>query len=407
MGFVVLFMGKLANATKNVFIASKKGASMNITTSDRLDDNIKRQIDRTASVASSRHMIFPPEIELARFKKEMKSVFIETFGDAYVVSLDNKIWSVGSIGLLPLHKLCTYYVVISTEPSNSRSSQFALAAMKNNTAVSITFKMKRKLPLYIDSSSFLNGDVYNLTLNQYETYQISHGTDLTGTVIESSSPIAVFSGNDCSRLENIGYCDPLIEQIIPTTKLDDTYIVPPNSNDRNTKVIITAVNQSNISYTVDQTTQTITLNKLDSFEVIISSRQTCVIESNTTIIVTSFGLSSQVSSMGDPSMTNVPGLHQYIDYYKTIVPFGFNYSYVTVIMKQSFKDSIRINNTAINASNVVFEENVSAMKLAYNVRSVQVEAGEVTVFTVGGEKFGLMFSGVKAWAAYGFSAFNL
>lgn len=247
-------MGKLENATKNVYIASKEGASMNITTSDCLDYDIKRHIDGTFSIPSSQHMIFPPEIELESFKKEMKSVFIETFGDAYVVSLDNKKWSVGSIGLIPLHKLSTYYVVISTEPSSSsRSSQFALAAMKNNTSVSIKFKMKRNIPLYIDSSSFLNGDVYNLTLNRYETYQISHGTDMTGTVIESSLPIAVFSGNDCNMLEDIGYCDPLIEQVIPIAKLDNTYIVPPNSNDRNTNVIITAVNQSNISYTVDQT----------------------------------------------------------------------------------------------------------------------------------------------------------
>lgn len=33
----------------------------------------------------------------------------------------------------------------------------------------------------------------------------------------------------------------------------------------------------------------------------------------------------------------------------------------------------------INGSNIVFEENISAMKLAYNVRSIQIEAGELTV----------------------------
>ncbi|XP_052693438.1 IgGFc-binding protein-like [Crassostrea angulata] len=400
-------MGRTSNDTKNVYIASKKGASMNISTSQDLDNSLKRQIDRTVSIASSQHIIFPPQLELNKFKRELKSVFIETFGDSFVVSLDNMKWYAGSLGLIPIHKLSTYYVVISTEPSSSFSSQFALAAIKNNTSVSITFKMKQNIPLYIHGNSFLNGDAYTLTLDRFETYQIAHGTDLTGTVVQSSKPIAVFSGNDCNWLENIGYCDPLIEQVIPTAKLDNMYIVPPNPNDRNTKVLITAVDQSNISYTVDQTSHTVSLNKLDSFDIIISSRQTCVIESNTTIIVTSFGLSSQISDMGDPSMTNVPGVHQYIDYYKTIVPYGFNYSYVTVIMKQSLKDSIRINNTAINRNNVVFEENVSAMKLSYNVRSIQVEAGEVIVSTVGGEKFGLMFSGVKAWAAYGFSAFNL
>lgn len=67
--------------------------------------------------------------------------------------------------------------------------------------------------------------------------------------------------------------------------------------------------------------------------------------------------------MGDHSMTVVPGINQYIDYYKTVVPFGFNYNYVTIMIKQSFKDSTRINNTVINGSNIVFEENVSVMNL--------------------------------------------
>lgn len=111
--------------------------------------------------------------------------------------------------------------------------------------------MKRNISLNIDGNSFLNGDVYNLTLDRFETYEIAHGTDLTGTVIESSVPITAFSGNDCSKLENIGYCDHLIHQLIPTRDLDKTYIVPPNSNDRSTKVRITATENTNISYTIN------------------------------------------------------------------------------------------------------------------------------------------------------------
>lgn len=85
-------MGWTSNDTKNVYIASKKGASMNISTSQDLDNSLKRQIDRTVSIASSQHMIFPPQLELNKFKRELKSVFIETFGDSFVVSLDNMKW---------------------------------------------------------------------------------------------------------------------------------------------------------------------------------------------------------------------------------------------------------------------------------------------------------------------------
>lgn len=407
-GFIVLFMAHLDIPMKDIYFSSKKGAFMNITTSSRLDHSLKQQIDKMITVPSSYHTIIPSAIELESFRKEVKSIFIETFDDLFVVSHDHLPATIGSTAIVPLHKLATHYVVISTEPSStSEKSQFAIAALKNNTSVSITFKMKRYTSLYIDGKSFLNGDIYNLTLDRFETYQISHETDLTGTVIESCVPIAVFSGNTCNRLENIGACDHLIQQIIPTRELDKTYIVPPNTNDRRTKVRITATENSNILYTINGITQTVTINKLDSFDTIISSRQTCVIESNTPITITSFGLHSSKSKMGDPSMTVVPGINQYIDYYKTVVPSGFDYNYVTIMIKQSLKDYIQINNTMTNGSNIVFEENVLVMNLTYNVRSIRVPVGEISVSTTCGGHFGLMFSGVKDYAAYGFSAILL
>lgn len=407
-GFIVLFMAQNRETTKDLYITTKKGAIIDIATSSRLNHTIKQQIDRSLTILSSHHITIPSAMELKSFKKESKSIFIETFDNVFVVSHDYRNLSIGSTAIVPLHKLSTGYVVISTEPTKDRfRSQFATAAFKDNTSVTISFKMKRNIFLYIDGNSFLDGDVYNLTLDRFETYQISHETDLTGTVIESSAPIAVFSGNTGNRLENKGAFEYLIQQIIPIRKLDKTYIVPPNSNDRNSKIRITATESSNISYTINGITQTVAINKLDSFDTIISSSQTCVIESNTPIAVTSFGLHSSSFGMGDPSMTVVPGINQYIDYYKTVVPSGFNYNYVTIMIRQSFKDSTRINNTMTNESNIVFEGNVLVMNLTYNVRSVRVPEGEVTVFSSGGEPFGLMFSGCRAFAAYAFSAILL
>lgn len=399
-------MAFIQYTTKDIYFASKKGACMNITTSSRLDHSLKQQIDKMITVPSSHHIIIPSAIELESFKKEVKSIFIETFDDVFVVSHDYMSRSIGSTAIVPLHKLSTNYVVISTEPTMYKS-QFAVAATEDNTVISVTFKMKRNISLYIDGNSFLNGDVYNLTLDRYETYQIAHETDLTGTAIESSVPIAVFSGNACNRLEKKGTCDHLIQQMIPIRELDKTYIVPPNSNDRSSKIRITATENSNISYTINGITQTVTINKLDSFDTNISSKQACVIESNTPIIVTSFGLRSSSSTMGDPSMTVVPGIYQYIDYYKTVVPSGFSYNYVTILMKQSLKNSIRINSSLINESNIVYEENVPVTHVTYNVRCVKVPEGELTVSTPNGENFGLMFSGCKTAEAYGFSAILL
>lgn len=39
----------------------------------------------------------------------------------------------------------------------------------------------------------------------------------------------------------------------------------------------------------------------------------------------------------------------------------------------------------------------------YNVRSIRVPEGEVTAFTLNGEVFGMVFTGVKEHEAYAFS----
>lgn len=100
------------------------------------------------------------------------------------------------------------------------TSHLAVSAIKDNTIISITYRMNQNLPSHFDGKTFYNGDAFRFSLNQFETYQIEHTTDLTRTFIESSAEIAVFSGNDCNKLENIGGCDQLIEHLLPTDSID-------------------------------------------------------------------------------------------------------------------------------------------------------------------------------------------
>lgn len=401
--FIVLFMTHYGISTQNVYITSENDVRLNIKTSPHLDALLKSQIVRNATISSSQHIILPHELELISFHKEVKSVLIETSDDVFVISHGDLYGSAGITTNIPLHKLSTKYVVISTEPVFRFKSQFALSTIEDNTTVTVTFKMKQNLSLTIERNTYYNGDVLHLRLDGFETYQIDHITDLTGTFIESSRPIAAFSGNDCNELENIGACDHLIEQLPPTDRVDDTYIVPPNSDDRDTLIRITAIESARITYVIDNVTYTQSVNKFDSLDTKISNKQTCFIKSEAPILVTSFGLRSKILNLGDPSMTIVPGLNQYLDYYKIFVPPGYAYNYVSIMIRSSSKDSFRINNAIINTGNVVFEENISTGNVTYNVRSIRVAQGELTASTVNGERFGLMVAGVTAYEAYGFS----
>lgn len=106
-------------------------------------------------------------------------------------------------------------------------------------------------------------------------------------------------------------------------------------------------------------------------------------------------------------MTIVPGFNQYLSFYKVVVPSGYDFDYVSIMIKHSSKDSFRINGTVITTADIVFEEDVPVGNLTYNVRTIHVPAGELTAYTVDDEKFGLMFVGVSIYKAYGFSGNSL
>lgn len=404
-------MTNIARSIKNIYVTSEDVVQLNLSTSVNLASSLKMQVDRTMKIHSHKKITVPTDIELAPLKKEFKAILVTTTNDVFVISHDKFVppaASVGSTTHIPVHKLSTKYIVISTQPEERLGmSHFAVAAVEENTLISITFKMKSNLNLRIDGSNYYNGDVFNLTLDKLQTYEIQHITDLSGTVIESSDPIAAFSGNDCNTLNGFGGCDHLIEQLPPVNSLDNKFIVPPNSDHRDTKIRITATEDTNITYKINGIMQTAELYKLESMDTLITSNQVCTIESRTPIIVTSFGLHSKLSGMGDPSMTIVPGLHQYLNYYKIVVPSGYVQNYVSITIALSAKNSFRVNGAAIWVRNVVFEKNVSIGTALYNVRIIKVSEGELTASSISGESFSLMFTGTKASEAYGFSGNSL
>lgn len=396
-------MKNVVNATKYIYVTSERDVQMNITTSSRLQPSMKIQIDRDVVVPSSHRIIFPTELELNYFKKEVKSVLIETFEDVNVISFDDGQGTVGSTINLPIHSLSTKYIVTTITPNTNRTSQLAVAAIKNNTMISFFFKMARNISLNIEGRIFYHGGVFNLSLDNFETYQIGHAWDLTGTIIESSYPIAAFSGNDCSNLDGIGYCDHFMTQLPPTGAVDTTYIVPPNFVGRDTIIRITAIEKSEMYYLIGTVNKTISLNESNFFNTRISSDQVCFIKSTRPVLVTAIGLASKVSNLGDPAMAIIQGINQYLNYYKIVIPFGYVDNFVSFMIKESFQDSIRINSSVITGCNVVFEENVLVGSDFYNVRSIRVPEGEVTAFTLNGEVFGMVFTGVKKHEAYAFS----
>lgn len=139
------------NETKTIYVTSECGAKMNITTSPRLEVSLKSNTEKHMNVLSSQRIIIPQAMELQSFRIEYKSVFIETSSDVFVISHDYGYSSVGSTTHIPLHKLSAKYIVKTMMPMPDSTSQLAI---KDNTTISIPYRMNQNLPLHFDGKTF-------------------------------------------------------------------------------------------------------------------------------------------------------------------------------------------------------------------------------------------------------------
>lgn len=126
----------------------------------------------------------------------------------------------------------------------------------------------------------------------------------------------------------------------PNTSMDTVYVISPYLGNRDYVICVTSIANCNVSRTGNGIVQIVVWNELESHDFNILNTETCVVESPKPIIVTSFLSHFKSSMFGDHSMLIVPRSNQYLDNSKTVVSFGFERYYISVMMKQSENCSI-------------------------------------------------------------------
>lgn len=183
------------------------------------------------------------------------------------------------------------------------------------------------------------------SLAQYETFLIQRSSDLTGTIITSNSPLAVFVGHECGNVPvDLTACDHLVEQVPSSVAFGKTFFAIPfalrESGDifkigsvmDNNEVSITCSRRT-ASGATKMTTTTAMINAGSYHEHKtfrrkdqsgLSSedyrREFCCIETSKPAIVMQYILGHSADlinlvgiagELGDPSMSLVPPVEQY------------------------------------------------------------------------------------------------
>lgn len=180
---------------------------------------------------------------------------------------------------------------------------------------------------------------------RFETILVEKATDVTGTIIASSGPLAVFVGHDCGRMPaNAVACDHLVEQIPPHATYGKIFFALPLALRQSGEIFrvgsVVDGNVVNVTCTrrtasgesdVGTETAVIGTGEYHQFRTSgirdqagLSSenyrRDFCCIETSKPAIVMQYSLGHSedsivlpglVSNIGDPSMSLVPPVNQY------------------------------------------------------------------------------------------------
>ncbi|CAC5390105.1 unnamed protein product [Mytilus coruscus] len=189
-------------------------------------------------------------------------------------------------------------------------------------------------------------------MNKYSTFQLSHRSDLSGTLVTATKPVIVVSGNRCNyavpHYIRIGSCQPLIESVLPTDQLDNLFITPYISNRFSHTVRIQAINSTNVNIKIGNRKTSKALNARDYWDMHYST--TSIIFASDDVLVMSYPHALN-GSKGDTFMMTIPGVNQYLHEYDFVVPTAFDSS-ISITVQSDDIDGFLLDGNSYNIQSV-------------------------------------------------------
>ncbi|XP_061185216.1 IgGFc-binding protein-like [Saccostrea echinata] len=410
--FLVCFTENHPNArnqNKTIYILSDEEFEF-VLISKFLDSPQLNTEVKTQSINFNKEINVINTIALSSFQVEQKALLIETTEDVSVIIIDNYIHTSDSTTILPLKSLSNSYIISTAKAKSTivKSSQFAIASPQNGTIIRIKFHFDPDSPIIINDTTYRNGSEMTLVLDELQTYQIQHWADMSGTVINATSPLAVFAGSNCKIIPFINSteaqsCGKLDEQIPPIDRLDKMYIVPPNFNRNGTFLKIVSPFENRLTYKIGNKQTEKTLNPSGYLEIYFLNDEVVVIDSEKSVLVTSFATGSYVT--GDPYMITVPGIRQYTDKYLVEIPENYKESYICLMVEEKSLHNLVLNGTEIIQflNDTKFNATLTIRDINFVVLILQVSGGMLDIKSSNTAAFGLVVYGHRQEDGHGFA----
>ncbi|XP_041476910.1 IgGFc-binding protein-like isoform X2 [Lytechinus variegatus] len=221
---------------------------------------------------------------------------------------------------IPTHGLGEEYFVASYDPVPIEMSQFLITGIQPDTTVKIVLQAR----LQHNSQWYSKGQTLTVNVGKYQSIQFQSQEDLTGTRITSTKPISVMSGASCTLVPTQVYrCDHLVEHLPPFNTWGKRFTLLPFSNRSGGFIFrIIAGRPSTTVHIMGNNVQLQFEGSFREFNQPASLKTT--LQSDKPIMVVQYAKGMQKDNNGDPFMTLIPPVEQYMQ--KEITFGSFNQS---------------------------------------------------------------------------------
>lgn len=247
---------------------------------------------------------------------------------------------------LPSDILGNDHVILGYEGAlGSYHSEFAVVGVEDNTTVTIIPKT---------STGIRTGGVpYDITLNRLDVYQLQAIGPLSGSIVSSDKPVAVFGGSDCAFVPTGFYaCDHLVEQIPPTATWGTNFLTAPLAT-RTAGDIFRIVSRDDTTDILVDGVFFSTINRGDFVEMDLASGTLHEIQTSGPALLMQYSKGTQADDVtSDPFQMMIPPTEQFLSGYTlstpTATPVAFN-NYINVVVPTADTDLCSIDGIPFSA----------------------------------------------------------
>ncbi|XP_075430532.1 uncharacterized protein LOC142468184 isoform X1 [Ascaphus truei] len=318
-----------------------KAATVTVTVS-------QPRFNQTVLVNRDSNVIVSLGYEYMIYEKHIssKAVIVTSDADisAFVFYTNNE--SADAMACLPQEDLGTEYYIFTS--GAGKANQFAVAnGMEGVAWVNITVSGS----ISFNGFKYGNKETFSIPLEYQQVVQFQSQTDLTGTRIISTTPVAVFSGNKCFTGINAA-CDTIVAQLYPVQNWGRFFAVFPLLNHFRDHIHIMAARPNTLVY-IEGSRETNQFILGEGSHIRLTMMESYLVNSTKPVMISYLFQDCQTGPVDfyDPFLTTIPPITLTRKYYKFVTQELY-YNYLLIVSQSPSPSEFYLDHQPLDLYNV-------------------------------------------------------